>query len=143
MQKRPGRDDDCTAVGHGDGGAVFHDRADVDHVFSFRVDGAAKETDEGTVSEDALGDGVDEEAGVDEGLAGAFALDGAFGQRFELYAAGGLGDDAAFDFPDEQRGVLNRRLADGFGQPGAGGVLHAFLDLVPISKSLNRHAAPA
>jgi len=70
--------------------APYSMMAPVDHVFALFVDRAAEEADKGAVGEDALGDGVDEEAGVDEGFAGAFAFDGAFGERFEGYAAGDL-----------------------------------------------------
>ena len=65
MQERAGGDDDGGAVGVLDGGAVFHDRANVDHVLTVFVDGAAQEADERFVGHDLLGDGVDEEAGVD------------------------------------------------------------------------------
>ena len=42
-----------------------------------------RKADEGLVGHDLLGDGVDEEAGVDEGLAGALSLNGALGKLHE------------------------------------------------------------
>ncbi|GEM_PF-4418124 len=96
-----------------DGGAVFHDRPDVDQVLAVLVHGAAQQPHEGLVGQDALRDGVDQEPGVDQRLAGALAPDGALGQLHERFAARGLAADAPLDLAHEQEGVLDGGLPEG------------------------------
>lgn len=99
LQEWPGRNDYCAPVGHGDGGAVFHDGADVDHIFAFGFDGAAEEADEGAVGEDTLGDGVDEEAGVDKGLEKVGTVT-SFGNLRTRYPYSSVDTSSALGAPD-------------------------------------------
>lgn len=139
MQKRPRWDDDDRTVRMLDGGPILHDGTDVDYVLAVLVDRAAQKPHKRLVSHDPLGDGVDEKAGVDEGLAGPFARDRAFGEFGKGLTAWGLGADAALDFSRQEKGIADGCLAQGTGQsrphagvqPGAG--------LVPVAGALNAH----
>ena len=139
MQKGSGGDDDGRAVRMFDGGPVLHDGTDVHHVFPVLVDGAAQQADERLVGHDLLGDGVDEKAGVDERLAGTFALDGALGEFHEGLSARGLGANPPLDLAHQKKSVADRGLTQGRGQarPHAGGQLGA--GLVPVTGPPNAH----
>lgn len=120
-------------------GTIFHDGTNVDYVLAVFVGCAAQQADEGLVGHDLLGDGVDEKSGVDQGLTGTFAFDGAFGKFDERLATWGLGADAALDFSHQEKGIADGRLAQGIGQsrPHAGVKLCA--NLVPVAGAFNAH----
>lgn len=139
MEKRSGWDHNHRSIGMLNGGSVFHYRPDIDHVITVLVDGASQESDKGMVGHDFLGDGIDQESGIDQGLAGALAFDSVFGEFGEWFSAGSLTADAALDLSNKQDGVLDGRLTKRQGQSGTGGIGQFRPGLVPVSESLNSH----
>ncbi len=139
MKERSGWDHNHRSIGMLDSGSVFHHRPDIDHVITVLIDSASQESDKGTIGHDFLGDGVDQESGIDQGLTGALAFDSAFGEFGEWFSAGSLATDAAFDLPNKQDGVLDGRLTKRQGQSGTWGIGQFRPSLVPVSESLNSH----
>lgn len=115
MKERSRWDDNCCAARILDSGPIFHHNPNVDYILAVPIDSTAQKANESFISHDFLGDGVDEKAGVDKGLAGAFACNRAFGEFCEGMAAGGLGADAALDFTHQEKGVADGRLVQGIG----------------------------
>lgn len=103
-----------------DGGSVLHHGTDIHQIVAVLIDGASEQSDKSPISQNALGDGIDQEAGIDQGFAGALALDGAFGELDERLSAGSLAADAALDLPDQEQRILDRRLTQGEGETGPG-----------------------
>ncbi|VTR66817.1 hypothetical protein DESC_510021 [Desulfosarcina cetonica] len=124
-----------------DGGSVLHHGTDIHQIVAVLIDGASEQSDKSPISQNALGDGIDQEAGIDQGFAGALALDGAFGELDERLSAGSLAADAALDLPDQEQRILDRRLTQGEGETGAGVCGQLRLGLVPVSETFNSHAA--
>lgn len=97
MKERPRWDDDGRTIWMLDRGPILQYSPDIDHVFPVLVYSAAQKPHKSLVGHNLLGDGIDEKAGIDEGLAGALARNRAFSEFNKGLAAGGLGTDAALD----------------------------------------------
>ena len=85
---------------------------------------------------DFLGDGVDQETCIYQGLAGARAPDGALGQIHERFAAGSLAVDATFNLANKGNGVFDSPLPARQCHPDTGITGPLRTGLIPVSESL-------
>ena len=122
-----------------DRGPILHDSPDVNHILTLLVYRTAQQANEGLIGHDLLGNGIEEKAGVNKGLARAFTSDGAFGQFDKGLAAGGLRTDATLNFAHQQKRVANCCLAQGIGQTRPQALVQPGAGLVPIAGALNAH----
>ena len=122
-----------------DGRAVLHYCADVDHILAVFIDGSPEQADERFVGHDFLGNGIDQKAGVDEGFAGTFAINGAVGQFSKGFSAGRLRADAALNFTHKKKGVAKRGLLQGCRNPYAERAIELGLCFIPVASASNAH----